>query len=123
MTDQQPAQVRFARRFVAVIPGQPDIHGVQFPDSGHVLADVPYTGLTAFLNADVITDEHDGAVIHWADEADEEQFLARADKVRTLHQRNEHTGDCEYCSARDYPDYAVPYPCDTVRALDGKEQR
>jgi hypothetical protein len=59
----------------------------------------------------VITDEHDGAVIHWADEADEEQFLARADKVRTLHQRNEHTGDCEYCSARDYPDYAVPHPC------------
>lgn len=67
MTDR-PAQVRFARRFVATIPGQPDIHGIQFPDSGHVLADVPYTGLTAFLNVDVITADYEGAVIHWADE-------------------------------------------------------
>ena len=69
MTDQ-PDQIRFARRFVATIPGQPDIHGIQFPDSGHVLADVPFTGLTAFLNVDVITDENEGAVIHWADETE-----------------------------------------------------
>lgn len=69
MTDQ-PAQVRYARRFVATIAGQPDIHGIQFPDSGHVLADVPHIGLTAFLNVDVITDENEGAVIHWAGEQD-----------------------------------------------------
>ncbi|NUP74655.1 MAG: hypothetical protein HOQ07_08420 [Sinomonas sp.] len=68
MTDQSASQVRFARRFVAKIPGQPDIHGVEFPDSGHVLADVPYTGLTAFLIVGEITDENEGAVIHWADE-------------------------------------------------------
>jgi hypothetical protein len=43
-------------------------------------------------------------------------------RVRALHPRNENTDECEYCSARDYPDYAVPYPCDTVRALDGQEQ-
>ena len=73
MNDQPESRVRFARRFVAKIPGQPDVHGVQFPDSGHILADVPYTGLTAFLNADAVTDGIDGAVIHWAAEADEEQ--------------------------------------------------
>ena len=72
MTDQPEAQVRFARRFVATIPGQPDIHGIQFPDSGHVLADVPHTGLTAYLTGSVITDENEGAAIHWAAEADEE---------------------------------------------------
>lgn len=71
MTDQAP-QVRFARRFVATIPGHPDIHGVQFPDSGRVIADTE-TGLTAFLTPDVITDMHEGAVIHWADETTEEQ--------------------------------------------------
>ncbi|MFF8679525.1 hypothetical protein ACF07F_16600 [Streptomyces sp. NPDC015237] len=43
-----------------------------------------------------------------------EAAVARA---RALHRRNEHTGDCEHCSARDYPNYAVPHPCDTVRAL------
>ncbi|WP_406123044.1 hypothetical protein OHQ89_12640 [Streptomyces canus] len=68
MTDQPAPQVRFARRFVARIPGQHDIHGIEFPDSGHVLADVPFTGLTAFLNVGVITDENEGAVIHWADD-------------------------------------------------------
>jgi hypothetical protein len=72
MTDQPPARIQFARRFVAKIPGQPDIHGVQFPDSGHVIADVPYIGLTAYLTADVIADEYEGAVIHWAAEAGEE---------------------------------------------------
>jgi hypothetical protein len=50
-----------------------------------------------------------------------EQLLARAERVRVLHQRNENTGGCEYCSMRDYPDYAVPFPCDTIRALDGEE--
>lgn len=52
--------------------------------------------------------------------------LARAEaaieRVLALHPRNENTGDCQYCSARDYPDYAVPHPCDTVSALCAKEQ-
>lgn len=67
MTDQpdRPDRIRFSRRFVAKIPGQPDIHGVQFP-SGRIIADTE-TGITAFLNADVITDDNPGAVIHWAD--------------------------------------------------------
>lgn len=47
------------------------------------------------------------------------QLLEAADRVRRLHAENEHTGDCEYCSLRDYPDYSVPHPCDTVQALDG----
>lgn len=47
------------------------------------------------------------------------QLLDAADRVRKLHVENAHTGDCEYCSVRDYPDYSVPYPCDTVQALDG----
>ena len=72
----QPAQVRFARRFVAKIPGQPDIHGIEFPDSGQVLADVPGAGLTRFLAIDVITDEYPDAAIHWADE---QQSAARHD--------------------------------------------
>lgn len=66
MTDQ-PDEIRYSRRFTARIPGQPDIHGVQFP-SGHIIADVPYTGLTAFLNADAVVEHNTGAVIHWADE-------------------------------------------------------
>lgn len=69
MTDQP--QVRHARRFVATIPGQPDIHGIQFP-SGRVIADTP-DGLTAFLTTDAITNDHKGAVIHWADDTAEEQ--------------------------------------------------
>lgn len=52
-----------------------------------------------------------------------EQLLARAERVRALHRRNENTAECEYCSARDYPGYAVPFPCDTIRALNGQEQR
>ncbi|NUS89379.1 MAG: hypothetical protein HOY75_43440 [Streptomyces sp.] len=67
MTDQPDPQVRYARRFVAKIPGQPDIHGVEFPDSGRIIADTE-TGLTAFLNAAVITEQYEGANIHWADE-------------------------------------------------------
>lgn len=51
-----------------------------------------------------------------------EQILTAVERVRVLHPRNENTGECEYCSARDYPTYAVPHPCDTVRALDGEEQ-
>lgn len=47
-------------------------------------------------------------------------LLAASERVRTLHRRNEHTGECEYCSRRDYPDYAVPFPCDTIRALEGQ---
>ena len=78
MTDRID-QIRFARRFVAKIPGQPDIHGVEFPDSGHVLADVPHTGLTAFLNVGVITEENPDAVIHWADDQPQEQPAARHD--------------------------------------------
>jgi hypothetical protein len=46
---------------------------------------------------------------------------AAVDRVRALHCRNEHTGDCEHCSERDYPDYAVPHPCPTIRALDGEQ--
>ncbi len=49
-----------------------------------------------------------------------EQLLAAADRVRALHRRNENTGECEYCSARDYPDYTVPFPCDTIKALEGQ---
>jgi hypothetical protein len=49
-----------------------------------------------------------------------DQLLASVQEVRKLHRRNEYTGDCEHCSERDYPDYAVPHPCPTIRALDGK---
>lgn len=51
-----------------------------------------------------------------------EQLLAAVDRVRALHVRNANTGDCEHCSERDYPDYAVPHPCPTIRALDGEPQ-
>jgi hypothetical protein len=51
-----------------------------------------------------------------------EQLTARAERVRALHRRNENTGTCEHCSAGDYPNYAVPFPCVTMRALDGEEQ-
>lgn len=47
---------------------------------------------------------------------------AQLDAVRALHVRNANTGDCEHCSERDYPDYAVPWPCPTIRALDTKHQ-
>lgn len=64
MTDH-PDEIRYARRFTATIPGQPDIHGVEFP-SGRIVADTE-VGLAAFLNADAVTDQYEGAVIHWAD--------------------------------------------------------
>ena len=47
-----------------------------------------------------------------------EQAESAIVRVRALHKRNEHTGDCEHCSARDYPDYAVPWRCPTIAALD-----
>ena len=50
-----------------------------------------------------------------------EQLLTAADRVRALHVRNPHSGTCEHCSAGDYPDYAVPHPCATIRAL-GEEK-
>jgi hypothetical protein len=50
-----------------------------------------------------------------------EQLLAAIDRGRELHSRNANTGDCEHCSERDYPAYAVPHPCPTVRALDTRE--
>lgn len=48
-------------------------------------------------------------------------LLAATARVRALHRRNEHTGTCEHCSERDYPNYAVPHPCPTIRALDGEQ--
>jgi len=46
-----------------------------------------------------------------------ERAEAALNAVRRLHVRNEHTGTCEECSRRDYPDYSVPAPCPTIRAL------
>jgi hypothetical protein len=51
-----------------------------------------------------------------------EGLLVAMEGVRALHRRNENTGDCEHCSAQDYPDYSVPHPCPTVQALDGTQQ-
>ncbi|NUV54602.1 hypothetical protein G6W51_17120 [Streptomyces coelicolor] len=48
-----------------------------------------------------------------------EALLLALERVHALHRRNEHTGDCEHCSQRDYPDYAVPWPCPTIQALNG----
>lgn len=45
---------------------------------------------------------------------------AQITAIHALHVRNANTGDCEHCSERDYPDYAVPWPCPTIRALDAK---
>lgn len=39
--------------------------------------------------------------------------------VGKLHVRNVNSGTCEHCSERDYPDYAVPWPCPTMQALGG----
>lgn len=49
------------------------------------------------------------------------RYRARVDRVRALHVRNQNTGHCEHCSERDYPDYAVPHPCPTIRALDAPQ--
>ncbi|WP_329424030.1 hypothetical protein [Streptomyces sp. NBC_01268] len=48
---------------------------------------------------------------------------AAIERVRALHARNTHTGDCEHCSARDYPNYAVPHPCPTIAALDEQQEQ
>lgn len=42
--------------------------------------------------------------------------LTLAGKIRELHRRNDY-GECVHCSARDYPDYSVEYPCETVKIL------
>ena len=68
MTDQPAPRVRFAGRFVATAPDKLDIHGVQFPDSGHVIAHVPHVGLTGYLSAEAVIEGIDGATIHWAEE-------------------------------------------------------
>lgn len=65
----------------------------------------------------------EGAVSRMRDRAEvagvrAERAQAAIARVRALHRRNEHTGTCEHCSQRDYPDYAVPSPCPTVQALD-----
>lgn len=60
--------LRFARRFVIQRPGQPDVHGVQFP-SGTVLADNPHTGLIAFAGMEHITPDDPGTTVHWADDS------------------------------------------------------
>lgn len=46
-----------------------------------------------------------------------ERLLVALERLVGLHRRNEHSGNCEHCSDRDYPDYAVPWPCETIRVL------
>jgi hypothetical protein len=46
-----------------------------------------------------------------------EALLIALEGLHALHRRNENSGVCEHCSARDYPDYDVPWPCETIRAL------
>jgi hypothetical protein len=55
--------------------------------------------------------------------ADNDTLTAAVDRVRALHVRNPHSGTCEHCSDGDYPDYAVPHPCATIRALDEEDGR
>lgn len=66
-TPDSLAGIRFARRFVIQRPGQPDVHGVQFP-SGMVLADNPNTGLIAFSGMEHIVSDHPDTTVCWADE-------------------------------------------------------
>lgn len=42
--------------------------------------------------------------------------------VQALHVGNANAGACEHCSERDYPNYAVPFPCPTIRALDNPKE-
>ncbi|MFE1451956.1 hypothetical protein [Streptomyces olivaceoviridis] len=51
-----------------------------------------------------------------------DQLLEAVDRVKQLHVRNQYTGSCEHCSARDYPDYDVSWPCPTIQALEGVSQ-
>ncbi|MGW5003295.1 hypothetical protein ACWEP8_37205 [Streptomyces hydrogenans] len=56
----------------------------------------------------------------WLDQRDRaNEAEAAIARVRAVHVRNGYTGDCEHCSAGDYPNYAVPNPCPTIRALNG----
>ncbi|WP_405960806.1 hypothetical protein OG235_27975 [Streptomyces sp. NBC_00024] len=48
-------------------------------------------------------------------------LLAAVERVRALHVRNPNSVTCEHCSERDYPDYSVPWPCPTIRALDEEQ--
>jgi hypothetical protein len=50
-------------------------------------------------------------------ERERDELKAAVERVRNLHVRNANTGDCEHCSERDYPNYAVPWPCPTIAAL------
>lgn len=43
---------------------------------------------------------------------------AAVERVRQEHTRNADTDACQQCSARDYPNYEVPWPCPTIAALD-----
>lgn len=45
-------------------------------------------------------------------------LLNATEGIYTLHRRNHNTGDCEHCSTRDYPDYSVTWPCETIQVLD-----
>lgn len=44
--------------------------------------------------------------------------VAAIERARSVHRRNGNTGDCEHCSKGAYPDYSVPWPCQTILALD-----
>ncbi|MFI5880874.1 hypothetical protein [Streptomyces sp. NPDC051554] len=60
------AGVQFARRFVLQHPDHPDMHGIQFP-SGTVVADTPYTGLTAAVSVEHLTGDDPNFTVRWAD--------------------------------------------------------
>jgi hypothetical protein len=49
---------------------------------------------------------------------------ARIAAVRAIHRRvtTAHTDSCEHCSAGDYPNYDVRWPCPTAAALDGPDR-
>jgi hypothetical protein len=51
-----------------------------------------------------------------------DQLLDAIKRIHALHRRNEHSGNCEHCSKRDYPDYEVPWPCPTIQALSSERQ-
>lgn len=46
-----------------------------------------------------------------------DQLLDAVAAVSKLHACNANTGACEHCSARDYPNYEVPWPCPTMQAI------
>lgn len=46
-----------------------------------------------------------------------EALLLALEGLHALHRRNENSGVCEHCSERAYPDYEVPWPCETIRSL------